>query len=236
MEALPDDAASLGADSVGRIMAVLSGVLDAITNAAVLLFVGVYVGLEPRIYRNGALRVVPEPWRDRADAIFDRLGTTLAWWVVGRLASMAVVGILSAVALWVIGVPLAFALGVIAALFSFVPFLGPIASVVPAALVAIALGPQTVLYVLLAYLGVQIAESYVITPLIQKRATSIPPALLILAQVVFGLAAGIVGIIYATPLVVLMLVLCDELLPPLDDDIEEKHRDNEDEDEDTRSD
>jgi predicted PurR-regulated permease PerM len=124
---------------------------------------------------------------------------------------MAVVGFLTAVGLWVAGIPLAFVLGLIAALLSFVPYIGPIASVVPAALVALAESPTKVLYVFIIYGVVQLLESYLITPLIQERAVSIPPAVLISAQVIMGILAGAIGVLMATPLAVVLIVLVQML-------------------------
>jgi predicted PurR-regulated permease PerM len=124
---------------------------------------------------------------------------------------MAVVGVLTAIGLWVAGVPLAFVLGLIAALLSFVPYIGPLAAVIPAALVALAEDPTKVIYVFALYGAVQLLESYLITPLIQERAVSIPPAVLIAAQVIMGVLAGAAGVLMATPLAVVLIVLVQML-------------------------
>jgi predicted PurR-regulated permease PerM len=83
---------------------------------------------------------------------------------------------------------------------TFVPNFGPILSVVPPALLALADEPRLAAYVVVLYLAIQTVESYAITPLIQKRTISMPPALTITAQVVLGVMVGAIGVAVATPL------------------------------------
>ncbi|MBW3599182.1 MAG: AI-2E family transporter, partial [Planctomycetes bacterium] len=119
-----------------------------------------------------------------------------------RLASMAVVGVLTAVGLLVLGVPLALGLAILAALLSFVPFLGPVVSAVPAVLVAFVESPTLALWVVGLYGAVQLVETYLVTPFIQQRAVSLPPSALLAAQILMGIMGGILGILLATPLAV----------------------------------
>jgi predicted PurR-regulated permease PerM len=87
-----------------------------------------------------------------------------------------------------------------AAILTFVPNFGPILSVVPPALLALADEPRRAAYVIVLYLAIQTVESYAITPLIQRRTVSMPPALTIAAQVVLGILTGPIGVAVATPL------------------------------------
>ena len=113
---------------------------------------------------------------------------------------MAVVGLLSGAGLALLGAPSPITLGVLAALLSFVPNVGPILSLVPAALAGLTVGPTTGLYVVVLYLAVQTVESYLVTPLIQQRAVTLPPAIVIVVQLAFGAAFGLLGLLFATPL------------------------------------
>jgi predicted PurR-regulated permease PerM len=124
---------------------------------------------------------------------------------------MAVVGVATTAGLWLLGVPFALALGVVAFVLDFVPYIGPILSAVPAILVAMTLGPMEALYVGLLYFGVQSLESYLLTPLVQQRAVQLPPALTILSQVLLGLLLGGFGLALATPLTAVGVVLVREL-------------------------
>jgi predicted PurR-regulated permease PerM len=182
-----------------------------LTNLAIAVVLGLYLSLYPHQYIEGGALLVPERHRDHARIVLSAIGRALRWWFVGRGASMAVVGVLTAAGLFAVGVPLALTLGLVAAIFSFVPYIGPIAAAVPALLVGLTVSPTTALYVGGVFGVVQFCESYLITPLIQERAVSIPPALLISAQVIAGVLAGLLGVLLATPLAVALVVIVQKL-------------------------
>lgn len=196
---------------LGQVTGVFSSFFGMLANGLIVLVIGLYIAIAPEKYVQGALYLVPAAYRERAHEVMRSEGHALRWWLIGRIASMIVVGILTAVGLIVAGIPLAFTLGFIAAVLSFVPYVGPIASLIPMALVALAEDPNKVIYVFVIYAVVQLAESYLITPLIQERAVSIPPALLIAAQTIVGVLAGLIGILLATPLTVFVIVLVQML-------------------------
>jgi predicted PurR-regulated permease PerM len=178
----------------------------AITAFVVVLFTGLYLAFQPRLYVRGALRLAPPGRRRRLEQVLSAMGRALRWWLLGRLATMAVDGVLIALGLWLLGVPLAMVLGLLAAVLAFIPNLGPILSFIPAALIALSDGPQMVLWVALIYLGAQFLESYAVTPVIDRKVVSLPPALLLMAQVLMGLLAGVLGLFVAGPLAVVAIV------------------------------
>jgi predicted PurR-regulated permease PerM len=187
-------------DILARITGVASSTLGGIANLFVILFVGVYGATEPRTYGDGFVRLIRPAKRDRARQILDELYRTLGWWLLGRLCSMVVVGVATGLGLWLLGVPLALTLGLIAAVLGFVPYVGPIVAAVPAVLIALTQGPQQAFNVLLFYAGLQTLESYLLTPLVQRRAVALAPALQIAMQVLAGVLFGVVGLALATPL------------------------------------
>lgn len=206
----------------GEVLGVFSTAANALASALVVFIIGLYLTVNPDLYTKGTARLVPRDRRQRVGQVLAAMGYALRWWMVGRGASMIVVGTFTGVGLLIAGVPLFLSLGVIAALLSFVPYIGPIAAAVPAILVAFTVSPTKALYVVFIFTGVQLLESYLITPLIQKQAVSIPPALLISAQVVAGVLAGILGVLLATPLAVTITVAVQMLYVEdvLDDPVE----------------
>ena len=188
-----------------------SSVFSATVDVLIILFIGLYLAAAPGLYINNALRLLPKDRRGRMKEVIETVTRVLQRWLVGRLASMLVVGLLTGLGLWLIGVPLAVTLGLIAALMSFVPFIGPLLSTIPAALVALAKDPLLVVYVLIVFAIVQTLESYVITPLIQRRAVSLPPALLISIQILMGALFGTLGLFLATPTAVAVIVMVQML-------------------------
>lgn len=186
--------------------AAFSSAFGVLVNAIIILFIGIYLAVSPGTYIHAAMKLLPPHRRDRGREVARTIGGVLRRWFIGRFSSMLVVGILTALGLWIAGIPLAFVLGLIAGLLSFVPFIGPLVSAIPALLVALAESPLQAFWVIVIYSIVQTFESYLITPLIQRVAVSIPPAGLITAQIIMGALFGIIGVFLATPLAVIIIV------------------------------
>jgi predicted PurR-regulated permease PerM len=196
---------------LGRITRVFSTTLGVLASLIVILVIGFYMTVAPQVYTEGVVRLVPIARHGRAHEVLQALGQTLRWWLLGRWISMMLVGLLTAVGLWLLGVPLALTFGLLAALLTFIPYLGPLISAIPPTLLVLMQSPMQALYVILLYLGIQSVESYLLTPLVQQRTLSLPPALTITAQIFLGLLLGTLGVILATPLIAVTLVLVQML-------------------------
>ena len=196
----------------------LSGVTAIATAVATGLVValagGVFLALDPISYREGALQLVPARARSRTAATMDAVGRALRAWLLGQLATMAVVGFATGLGLWALGVPTPIALGVIAGLLEFVPYVGPVASAVPAVAVAFLDGAGTALWVVVLFTAIQQVEGAVLMPLIQREAANLPPVVTIFAVTGFGMLFGVIGIVLATPLAVVAYVLVRRLWVP----------------------
>lgn len=211
LEGISPEGDGRGTDIMGRVTGVFSSTLSMVVNTFIVLFIGIYLAASPRLYREPILRLLPRDRRGRGGDVASALGGALRSWLTGRLASMAVVGFMTAVGLLLLGVPLALGLAVLAGLLSFVPFLGPIAAAVPAVAVAYLESPGLALWVVVLYWGIQLLETYLVTPLIEQRVVSMPPAALLAAQILMGMMAGLLGILLATPLLVTVVVLVQVL-------------------------
>lgn len=203
----PQSMLSAGTGVLTNIGRALSGVAGGIVSLLIVLFVGIYLAADPEMYICGILGLLPRSRRARAKEVFAALGHVLRRWLAGRLASMAVVGLLTVLGLSIIGLPFALALGVIAALLAFVPYIGPVLGAVPAILVALIEDPIKAVYVVIVYVAVQLLETYLITPMIEQRAVSLPPALIITVQILAAVLLGPLGVLLATPLAVVIIVL-----------------------------
>jgi predicted PurR-regulated permease PerM len=205
-----------------RITGIFSSMLTIITGILIIFVIGLYIAFHPREYSNGFLKLFPQKKRERMSEILSKLEHALLWWMVGRFSSMAIVGVLTIIGLLILDVQLAVPLGILAALFSFVPNLGPIASAIPAVAMGFIDSPQKAFYVVLLYIGTQLIETYLITPQIQKKVVSISPALLLSMEIIIGVLLGIFGLVLATPLMVVIIVLIQTLYiqDTLNDDVE----------------
>lgn len=196
------------ADIVGRVSGVYFVALGIVTTVVIVLFVGLYLAADPGLYRRGLLHLVPIDKRGRADEICDALGRMLRWWLLSRLLSMTLVSIATTIGLWLLGIPAALALGLFTFLLTFIPYLGDILAAVPAVLFALSLSdPLAPVYVALLYFAIQTLEGYLLTPIVQARAVSMPPVVTLTAQVLLGVLFGMPGIVLATPLAAVGLVL-----------------------------
>ena len=196
------------ADTVGRIFKTTFGL---VVNSMLIFFVGLFLAISPDVYRDGVVKLVPRSKRARAVQVLDELGDTLWRWLLGRLGSMLVTGVGAALALWLAGVPMAISLGIMTGLLTFIPNIGAAIALALAMLFALPQGTTTAMLVLPAYLGLQLIESYIVTPLIQKRQVEIPPALLIAFQAIMGVLFGILGAAVASPLLAALKVTIERL-------------------------
>ena len=202
------EGANIGLTQVGKFFSSTFGI---IINFVIFLLLGIYLAAEPRLYVKGFLRLFPPNRRERVSDVLSAIGETLRWWLVGKFCSMVIIGVATTVGLRLLGIPLSLTLGLIAAITSFIPNFGPIIAVIPAALIALANNPISALYVLLLYYGIQFFESYLITPNIERQTVRLPPALTISTQLLLGVLVGGLGLVLATPLVAVGLVLTQML-------------------------
>ena len=190
-----------------RVGGYFSSTVGAIGNFFITILIAIYLAIEPRFYANGISKLFPKSMRPRTYEILAEMGDTLSWWLIGKSASMLFIGVLTWIGLYILGVPLSLTLGLIAGLLSFIPNFGPIFSAVPAILLGFIDSPIKALYVLILFVVVQIIESNVVTPMIERRTVELPPALTIVAQLALGILIGGLGLVLATPLLVVVMVL-----------------------------
>ena len=188
-----------------------TGALHAVGTAVLIVLTGVYLAFDVRLYRNGLLKLLPPARREAGTHALDAAGEALTRWVRGQAVAMLAIGAAVAIGLSLLGMPMALALGLIAGLLEFVPFVGPIASGLLAVLVAFVQGPQQALYVAALFVGLQQVENHLLVPLVQRWAVQLPPVLSLLAVVVFGTLFGVEGVILGTPLMVVAVVLIRKL-------------------------
>lgn len=206
VESLPDAEQAFQSGALQRFTSFFTTAFGALVNTILVIVVGVYLAANPSLYTGVPLRLIPQRGRARGHHMFETMGHALKRWLIGRLVTMAFIAVLTTVSLWLVGLNLAVSLGLIAGLLSFIPYLGPVLSAIPAVLIGFAEGPQMALYVVVIYVGIQTVESYLLSPLVERRAVYIPPAFQITLQLIAGITAGFLGVLLATPLVVVVTV------------------------------
>lgn len=191
---------------LGGAMPILNSVAGALTGLLLVLVIGIYTAARPGLYRKGFLRLVPPAQRDRVAEALDRSEHSLRRWMIGTLINMAVVAAMVFAGLWILGVPAALALAVIAGVFEFIPFIGPIIAAVPAIAVALTVSPVMALWVTLLYVVIQQIEGDVIMPVVMRGAAELPPALTVFFQAIMAVIFGFLGLLLAVPILAVVIV------------------------------
>jgi predicted PurR-regulated permease PerM len=207
--ALPQDRGSwsrLAPFVFGSLGGFFTSSLGILTGALAGFALAIFLAVAPDAYREGALLLLPRERRARLRQVLAAIAHALRRWLLGRAIAMAIVAVLTAIGLAVLGMPLALLLAVVAGLLTFIPYIGPPLAALPALVVALADSPQQALIVAALYWGIQMVENYVVTPVVQGRAVSISPAVLLIAQVGLGVLLGGLGLLLSTPLAVAAIV------------------------------
>lgn len=177
----------------------------------VILFIAIFFTIAPQSYIKGIVELIPVKGQKKANEVIDKLSRQLRNWIKGKLFSMFIVFVLTAIGLAIIGIPLWLVLALLAGLISFIPNFGPLLALIPAVLVGLMQSPQTAALVVGLYVFIQFVESNFITTLVQQKLLNLPPALIIITQLLMGALTGGWGLILATPIIVIVIVLIQEL-------------------------
>lgn len=177
----------------------------------IILLLCLFFTASPSLYKKGIVHLLPPKAKDQGAKLLDELATMLKKWLVGEIIGFFFIAILTAIGLMIIGIPLVLTLALIAGLLNLIPNFGPIIALIPAGLLGLMQGPTTAIIVVCMYTFIQIMQSAVTQPLIQKRMVNIPPALTILGQVAFGMLAGFWGVLLAVPIVAILMKVVNKL-------------------------
>ncbi len=185
--------------------------LTFLTALVISVFGGIYLVAQVDVYRDGMIQLLPHRLRANGAETLADIGNALRLWMLGQLIGMVLVGLMTGLATWLIGLPSPAALGAIAGLFEFIPYVGPVLGAIPGVLVAITQSPKTVLWTIGAYVLIQQVEGHLIAPLISREMVYIPPLVLILGIVAITTLFGLYAAIFAAPIAVVIFVAVKKL-------------------------
>jgi predicted PurR-regulated permease PerM len=213
-----DTAAPLPADAIRRrlgdaagnaskyLFSFVSNTLAAITGIVLLIFLAMFIGAEPDVYRGWILAVFPATSRAQVRIMLEETATVLRKWLVTQLLAMVVIGVVSLIVLLILDVKAAVALAVIAGLLEFIPTVGPLLAAVPAILMGFVDSPEKALAVAVAYWAIQFLENNILIPFLMRGEMDLPPAITLVAQALMTLVFGFLGLMVAVPLTAAVLV------------------------------
>jgi predicted PurR-regulated permease PerM len=185
----------------------LSQTMAAFAGLMLIIFMSIYIASDPKLYHRGLMHLFPHRARERAGEVLTAVAVVLRKWLVTQLIAMVTIGTITTIALLILNVKAAFALGLIAGLMEFIPTIGPILSAIPAVAMAFLDSPEKGLMVVALYVGIQFLENHLLIPLLMKGGVGVPPVLTILAQALFTLLFGFLGLLVAVPLLAASMVV-----------------------------
>lgn len=177
----------------------LSSTVAVVAGILLIIFMAIYIAADPKTYHSGLMHLFSHPLRTRAGEVLSAMANVLRRWLVTQMIAMAVIGSVTTIALLILDVKAALALGLIAGLMEFIPTIGPILSAVPAVAMGFVDSPQKALTVVAVYMGIQFLENHLLIPMLMKGGVNVPPVLTILSQALFTLLFGFLGLMVAVP-------------------------------------
>lgn len=192
--------------SLGRVTYAVTTVFGAIASIVMIIVIGVFLAIEPRLYERGIAWMLPLRSREQFYDTASEIGKTLRRLMAGRLTAMLVEGVGTFILLMTGGVPMAALLGVLTGLLAFLPNIGALISGTLMILVGFSAGVDTGVWAIGVYLVVHTIDGYLIVPMVAKRSVDLAPALVLGAQLVFGALFGILGLALADPIVAMIKV------------------------------
>lgn len=189
---------------VGDVASIVLGVL-------IVFFMSLYFLADPQSYVNGVVKLFPVWYRDRIRTILDRMYQALRTWLEGTFISMIFVAVFTWLGLALLGIPQAPALGVLAAMLSFIPNFGQLVAGLAAFVVGVVQAPDRAGWLLVVVYAVSFIQSQIFTPLLFAESLRIPPVLVLLGQIVCGALFGFLGILLAVPITSILIILIQEV-------------------------
>jgi predicted PurR-regulated permease PerM len=184
----------------------LSSTIEVVAGLLIIIFLSIYIAVDPDMYHRGIMALFPFDRRQRAGEVLSAIAAVLRKWLVTQLIAMVTLGIVTTILLLILRVKAAFALGLLAGLLEFIPTIGPLVSSLPAIAMGFLDSPEKALWVVIAYVGVHFLESHILIPLLMKGGINLPPALTVFTQALMALTFGFLGLICAVPLLAATVV------------------------------
>jgi predicted PurR-regulated permease PerM len=200
-----------GQTMVNAATGALAAVGGALSGLVLILVGGLYLAAQPSLYAVGLLRLIPSAGRGSAAETLDAISVSLRNWLKGQALGMLFVGFGTGFGLWLVGVPAAWAIGLVAGLAEFVPYLGIFVAAIPAVVLGFGQGVDSGLWTVAVLITVQQLQGNLVMPILQNRMVDLPPAVTIFGILAAGILFGLPGVLLATPLTIVVLVLVRRL-------------------------
>ena len=206
----PTDIGSQLLGGVGRLTSAVGSVIGAVASVIAMIVIGIFLASEPKLYDRGIAWMLPLRARGGFYRIAAHAGVTLRRLLFGRLIAMVFEGVLTWLLLMIGGVPMAGLLGLVTGVLAFIPNIGAITSGVLMIAVGFSASTHQGVWCIVVYFVVHNVDAYLVVPYVARRTVDLAPAVLLAMQLLMGALFGILGILFADPiLATLKVVLID---------------------------
>jgi len=205
------------AEAVGGAFGVFRTITGGLMGAFTCVILTAYFIVDGERTFHWVLSLLPAAQRPRISATMIRAEARVRHWLIGQAALMAILGISVAIVFGLLQIKYFYALAVIAGILNIVPIIGPLIALVLAAIIAAFDSWTKLAGVLLFFAVYQQVENAILTPRIMKLSVDLPPLAVIIALLIGGALAGVLGALIAVPTAALLAVLADEYLVRKDD-------------------
>ncbi len=197
--------------TLSSVLNVGRSITEGVSLGLVAFIVTIYLILHPTMLVNGFVSLFPAGRRERVRDVLGKMYQAVQKWFLGQLSAMLIIGVLTTIALYIIGIPYALFIGALSGLLAFIPLIGTLVSLIPQVILALALDPVLVVWVVLSSIIIHQVEAHVIHPVVMSRAVTLHPVVVISAILIMGTLFHIIGLLLAVPLVAALSVLVREL-------------------------
>jgi predicted PurR-regulated permease PerM len=197
--------------SVGHLTSFVGTAIGAITGVIAMIVVGIFLASEPRLYDRGIAWMLPLRHRGGFYRIAEHLGFTLRRLLFGRLVGMIFEGVLTWIMLALGDVPMPGLLGLLTGVLAFIPNIGAIVSGVIMVAVGFSAGANQGIWAIVVYFVVHNVDAYLVVPYIARRTVDLAPAVVLAMQLLMGALFGILGVLFADPILASLKVILVDL-------------------------
>ena len=197
--------------TLSSVLDVGRSITEGVSLGLVAFIVTVYLVVHPTMLVDGFVSLFPAGRRERVRDVLGKMYQAVQKWFLGQLSAMVIIGVLTTIALYIIGIPYAFFIGALSGILAFIPLVGTFISLIPQVILALAVDPVLVVWVLLSSIAIHQIEAHVIHPVVMSRAVTLHPVVVVSAILIMGTLFHVIGLLLAVPLVAALSVLVREL-------------------------
>jgi predicted PurR-regulated permease PerM len=197
--------------TLSSVLDVGRSITEGVSLGLVAFIITVYLVVHPTMLVDGFVSLFPAGRRERVRDVLGKMYQAVRKWFLGQLSAMVIIGALTTIALYIIGIPYAFFIGTLSGILAFIPLVGTFISLIPQVILALAVDPVLVVWVLLSSIAIHQIEAHVIHPIVMSRAVTLHPVVVVSAILIMGTLFHVIGLLLAVPLVAALSVLVREL-------------------------